>query len=163
MEIRNLGTLHSTCISSVLHLLPTSLFQLGLSLALPSRTSGSLLIVASHQSTHTSSDACVGGPGKVDGVQRHDRPKPPSPVAKETHSADADPGPVCDIPHPFCETFGLQILASAFELTIDEGGSANALEPEFDQEGRSIQNKVQRERSLSAKDVFQQQEEQIDS
>jgi hypothetical protein len=62
--------------------------------------------------------------------------EPPGPVAHKSGQDNAAPGPVYNIPHPFSQTLGLEILSSSFQLlairTIDVGRTADALEPELD-------------------------------
>lgn len=66
--------------------------------------------------------------------------EPPGPVTQQRGEDNASPRPVDNIPHPFCKTLGLEILAGSFQFlaigTIDIGRTTNALEPELDEQGR---------------------------
>jgi hypothetical protein len=62
--------------------------------------------------------------------------EPPGPIAYKSGQDNAAPGPVDNIPHPFSQTLGLEILSSSFQFlaigTIDVGRTADTLEPELD-------------------------------
>jgi hypothetical protein len=64
--------------------------------------------------------------------------EPPGPVAYESGENNATPRPVDNIPHPFSQTLGLEILSGSFQFlaigTTNVARTTDALEPELEEQ-----------------------------
>lgn len=148
--------------SPVLHFLPTSLLQLSLPLTLPALCSCRLGRATGHHASHSSFESTVGGPCAPDAVQRNDSVNPPPVVSDQRDKGNGTPRPIEYIPHELGQSFGVEVLASSLQLSIDIGGTSDALEPEFDDECRSIEQKVKEEIASTEDQQAQDQIQSID-
>lgn len=129
-----------------------------MSLTLTRSTARSSLIrAASHtrQSLPRTGESRESQPSRV---QRHNGPGVPRLVTNQRSEHCTAPGPVCDVPHPLGQTLRLEILAGTLEIAIVEGGAADALKPEFDEERGKRQDKPSREVAGGQQEVDQEEE-----
>lgn len=117
--------------SSIDHLLPAPLFHFRLPLTLPgsaSFTSSS----TTQQPSHPASHASVRAESQPSTVGGHCQPAPPCPISEQCNCRNTRPGPVKNIPHPFRQTLGLEVLAGALEVAVlSVRRAGEALEIEF--------------------------------
>lgn len=146
----------------VLHPLPSTLLHFCLPLALASGTTCSTFTLA-RSSTHarqTLPRASESGESQPCRIYGYGDPGIPCLVASQSSQNNTEPGPVCDIPHPFGQALGFQILARALQVAIVDGGASNAFEPELDDESREIENEPG-EQAAGRKDKVDQEEEGV--
>lgn len=117
----------------ILHLLPTSLFHLLLSLAVGTRCTPlpSISTPKARKPTPDSHKRTIRQPNRIN---RDNNPKPPSPVTQHTNRPDTPPRPVQNIPHVLGQAGRAQVLAGRPERAIcGVGWAADAVEVEFDE------------------------------
>jgi hypothetical protein len=150
--------------SPVLHPLSTSLLQLRLSLALAGRSTRGTLALGSI-ATHTSQTlprTCDSREGQVSRVGRDHNPCVPRLVTDQCSKDDAEPGPIGDVPHPFGQALGFQVLAGALQVAIGVSRTADAFEPELDDQGREVEDEPGEEAAGGEEEVHDE-EEQVDA
>lgn len=150
--------------SPVLHPLSTSLLQLRLSLTLASRPTRDTLTLGSI-TTHTSQAlprTRESREGQVSRVGRDHNPCVPRLVTDQCGENDAEPGPVGDVPHPFRQALGFQVLAGALQVAIGVHRTANAFEPEFNDQSREVEDEPGEEATGGEEEV-DDEEEQVDA
>lgn len=149
--------------SPVLHFLASSLLQLSLSLTLPALCSRRFGRTTGHHASHSSLESTVRGPCAPDAVQRDDGVNPPPVVPNQRNEGNGTPRPIQHIPHELSQSFGIEVLASSLQLSIDIGRTSNALEPEFDDECGSIEQEVKEEIPSTEDQQAQDQIQSIDA
>lgn len=92
--------------------------------------------------------------------------EPPGPVTQQSGQDNAAPRPVDNIPHPFCQTLGLEVLSCSFQFpaigTFGVCRATDALKPELDEQRRERQDQVCPERTAH-KDEAEEKVEAMDT
>lgn len=133
-----------TVLSPIHHLLSTPLLHLGLSLTRPSCSLllHTFIASTSHHTTHPLPHSGIRCPRRPNAIQHREDHPPPRPIPRKRNEHHIPPSPVNNIPHPLRQPLGLEILASALELAILVDGTGNSFEPEFEEQGRSVEKGV---------------------
>ena len=144
--------------SPVLHPLSSALLHFRLPLALSRRSCRSTLGLSWHSSSQTLPYASEGGESQPRGVRRHSNPCIPRLVSNKSSQNDAEPSPVRDVPHPFGQALGFQVLAGALQVAIVVSRTTDAFEPELDDESREVENEPGEEAARREDEVDQEEE-----
>jgi hypothetical protein len=146
--------------SPVLHPLASPLLHLCLPLALSGRASRSTLGLRwnSAHACQALPRAGESGESQPRRVRGHGSPCIPCPVSCQGDQDNAEPSPVGNIPHPFGQALGFQILARALQVAIVVGGTTDAFKPELDEKGREIENEPGEEAARREDEVDQEEE-----
>ena len=144
--------------SPVLHPLSSALLHFRLPLALCRRSSRSTLRLSWDSSSQTLPYASEGGESQPRGVRRHSNPCIPRLVSNKSSQNDAEPSPVRDVPHPFGQALGFQVLAGALQVAIVVSRTTDAFEPELDDESREVENEPGEEAARREDEVDQEEE-----
>ena len=148
--------------SPVLHPLSSALFHFSLPLALPRRSSRSSLGLSWHSSSQTLPYASEGGESQPRGVRWHSNPCIPRVVSNKSSQDDTEPSPVRDVPHPFGQALGFQVLAGALQVAIVVSRTTDAFEPELDDQSREVEDEPSEEAAGGEEEVHDE-EEQVDA
>lgn len=114
----------------ILHLRPASLLHLRLPLTRPG-----LGLWHARSIRKPAPHARIRRPSRIRTVQRNHAPQPPRLVAQHARKEYHAVGPVDDVPHVFCESFGFEVFAGALDGAVrGECRARLPLEGELDED-----------------------------
>jgi hypothetical protein len=146
--------------SPVLRPLASPLLHFRLPLALSGGSSRSTLGLSwdSPHARKTLPRASESGESQIRRVRGHGNPCIPRLVSDQSSENNAEPSPVRDVPHPFGQALGFQVLAGALQVAIVVSGTTDAFEPELDDESREVEDEPGEEATRRKDEVDQEEE-----